>query len=239
MLSKFRNYIRGLSFMPGILGILFNPFYLARRGLSEALAKYATIADGKLLDVGCGTKPYKSIFNVTEYVGIDIDNAGTRQTNIADKFYDGTTFPVDDSEFNVVLCNQVLEHVFNPIEFMQEIYRVLMPNGKLIITVPFVWDEHEQPFDYARYTSFGLKALLEENGFKIVTHEKIGDDASILFQLTNAYLYKVTIKWNRYIRAIFAVLIMGGINLLGLLAKFISPKNADLFLDQIVIAEKL
>ncbi len=239
MLNKFVSYLRGHAFMPGIAGILNNPFYLARRGLSDAIARHAINVDGRLLDVGCGTMPYKNIFHVKEYIGIDIDNSITRRNNIADILYAGTTFPIDDCQFNVVLCNQVLEHVFNPDEFIEEICRVLIPGGKLIITVPFVWDEHEQPYDYARYTSFGLKALLEKNGFNILSQEKIGCDASILFQLTNAYLYKVTINWNRYMRIVFTVTIMSVVNLLGSVARYVSPKNQDLYLDQIVVAEKI
>ena len=58
------------------------------------------------------------------------------------------------------MCNQVLEHVFNPDDFVREIARVLKPGGALLLTVPFVWNEHEQPYDYARYSSFGLRAFL-------------------------------------------------------------------------------
>jgi SAM-dependent methyltransferase len=68
----------------------------------------------------------------------------------------------------------VLEHVFNPDDFLNEVNRVLKPSGKLLLTVPFVWDEHEQPYDYARYSSFGLRSLLEKHGFSIVKHEKVG-----------------------------------------------------------------
>ena len=72
-----------------------------------------------------------------------------------------------------MLCNQVLEHVFNPQEFLGELGRVLARGGRLLLTVPFVWDEHEQPFDYARYSSFGLKALLEQHGFRVLQHRKL------------------------------------------------------------------
>ena len=108
----------------------------------------------------------------------------------------------------------------------------------MLLTVPFVWDEHEQPYDYARYSSFGLKALLERNGFRILKHEKLGADISTLFQLTNAYLYKISERWNKYARLGFALSVMGLINLLGLIARFILPKNPDLFLDHVVLAEK-
>jgi SAM-dependent methyltransferase len=129
--------------------------------------------------------------------------------------------------------------VFNPDEFLGEIMRVLKPGGKLLLTVPFVWDEHEQPYDYARYSSFGLRALLEKQGLKIVYHKKIGADASILFQLTNAYLFKVTQGWSRPSKLLFTASAMAIVNVMGLLARRMLPDNPDLFLDHAVLAEKV
>lgn len=127
---------------------------------------------GKLLHVGCGTKPYQALFNVSEYVRLDIDSDAARKCVVADKFYNG-----------IKLCNQVLEHVFNPEEFVAELNRVLRPSGKLVLTVPFVWDEHGQPYDYAICSSFGLRASPEKHGFKIMRHLKLAADASIIFQI--------------------------------------------------------
>ncbi len=238
MKKNIKSILARESFFPTWLGLFLNPFYLARKGLADKIREYSSSVSGRLLDVGCGSKPYRDLFNVTDYIGLDIDSANSRKRAIADYFYDGSKFPFADKEFEAVLCNQVLEHVFNPDEFLREIHRVLKPGGKLLLTVPFVWDEHEQPYDYARYSSFGLKALLEENGLKIVKHEKLGADASILFQLTNAYLYKITEPWNKYIRLVFTGLVMGSVNLTGILARMVLPKNTDLFLDHIVLAEK-
>ena len=157
---------------------------------------------------------------------------------IADYFYDGTTFPFNDDEYDSVLCNQVLEHVFNPDEFLSEIKRVLKPEGRLLLTVPFVWDEHEQPQDYARYSSFGLKALLDKNGFNVIGYKKIGTDVSTIFQLINAYLYKIFVKWPLPIRVVVTITLMSSFNLLGIMLGILLPRNPDLFLDQIVLAEK-
>lgn len=203
------------------------------------MQRYSSFLSGKLLDVGCGMQPYKSIFNVETYVGLDIDNENARDRGVADEFYDGHVFPFRQHEFDAILCNQVLEHVFNPDEFLREICRVMKPGARMVLTVPFVWDEHEQPYDYARYSSFGLCALLERNGLSVIAHEKLGSDASIIFQIANVYLYKAIKKWNIYPKIIFTIFVMGLINVLGLLAILVLPKNPDLFLDHVVLVEKL
>ena len=174
-----------------LLGIIFNPFYFSRRNLANSISKYSSHLNGKMIDVGCGRKPYQSLFRVDQYIGLDIDDEVNRQLGTADFLYDGKTFPFPSNEFDSVLCNQVLEHVFNPDEFLCEIFRIMKPGSKLLLTVPFVWDEHSQPFDYGRYTSFGLKHLLKQNGFKILKHEKLGSDITVIVQLVNAYLFKV------------------------------------------------
>jgi SAM-dependent methyltransferase len=225
-------------FFPGWLGVFINPFYFARSGLYGAMIEFAPKLNGRLLDVGCGTKPYQQLFRVNSYVGLDIDSSISRQRGVADYYYDGKLFPFADDSFDSILCNQVLEHVFNPDEFLGEIMRVLKPGGKLLLTVPFVWDEHEQPNDYARYSSFGLRALLEKQSFKVVQHNKIGADASILFQLTNAYLFKVTQNLPGIFQLLFTASVMALVNLMGIIARRLLPNNPDLFLDHIVLAEK-
>lgn len=226
------------AFFPGPLGVFVNPFYLARSALHQAMRVYSNELNGRLLDVGCGSKPYRSLFKVTEYVGLEIDSPAARQRGIADVFYSGETFPFENQCFDAVLCNQVLEHVFNPDEFLAEIERVLRPGGKLLLTVPFVWDEHEQPWDYARYSSFGLKALLAKQGFMIVSHRKLRPDVSVLFQLTNAYLFKITQRWPRPMNLLFMSTVMAALTLLGLLGARTLPANPDLYLDHVLLAEK-
>ena len=81
--------------------------------------------NGKLLDVGCGSKPYENIFNVEEYIGVDIDNEITRDKKKADFFYDGKDLPFEKEIFDIVLCSEVVEHVFEPNKFLNEINSVL------------------------------------------------------------------------------------------------------------------
>lgn len=238
MIHIFKAFYRRQMFFPNWLGIFVNPFYFARAGLRDAMVEFSPKLTGQLLDVGCGSKPYRSLFTVDAYIGLDIDSEISRQRGIADQLYDGNAFPFSDGSFDSALCNQVLEHVFNPDEFLGEIARVLKPGGKLLLTVPFVWDEHEQPYDYARYSSFGLRALLEKQGFKVVYHKKLGADPSIIFQLANAYLFKVSQSLPKSIKLLVTVTVMAFINLAGLLACRLLPGNPDLFLDHAVLVEK-
>ncbi|MFN5459389.1 MAG: class I SAM-dependent methyltransferase [Bacteroidota bacterium] len=135
-----------------------SPFYFARKGLYEAALLFASkINGGNLLDFGCGSKPYKSLFNVNKYIGIDFENEGHSHKNEnIDIIYDRGALPFNDFEFDYILCTEVLEHLFDIDEKLKEFNRVLKKDGLLFVTCPFVWNEHEIPNDYARYTSFAL-----------------------------------------------------------------------------------
>ena len=157
-----------------------------------------------------------------------------------DVFYDGNRIPFDDASFDSAITSQVLEHVFTPDAFLTEINRVLKPKGNLLLTVPFVWDEHEQPYDYARYSSFGLKSLLEKNGFEVTVHIKSLNDTRVIFQLINVYIFKKTIKLrsNPVSNIIASFFLNSWVNLIGLIFGLILPKNDDLYLDNVIIARK-
>lgn len=238
MLKQLKIVYLRAQFNPGFLGLFVNPFYFARKGLRENLEACAHHMKGRLLDVGCGTKPYRNLFSVEEYTGLEIDTPPNHERNLADFFYDGVTFPFQSESYNSVLTNQVLEHVFNPEIFLAEIYRVLKPGGNLLLTVPFVWDEHEQPWDYARYSSFGLIHLVEKMGFKVVESRKSMADFRLIFQLASAYLYKITDTHNPYINPVIHLVLMAPLNIVGSVFGYFLPRNSDLFLDNILVARK-
>jgi len=239
MMGWLRQYYLRQQFHPGLAGIWLNPFYLARKELRREVARLAGGVRGDILDVGCGRKPYQGLFTgATSYKGLEIDTPENRASKQAEYFYDGKEFPFAAGTYSGVVCNQVLEHVFGPDEFLQEIRRVMTPGGTLLLTVPFVWDEHEQPWDYARYSSFGLKALLERNGFTVVEQAKTNADVRVLFQLVNAYLYKILHTRNMVVNVLSCAIIMAPFNLLGVMLGRLLPGNPDLYLDQVVLARK-
>lgn len=239
MISVIKKFILSQQFNPGIFGIWLNPFYLARKELHREMARFAPMMHGSLLDVGCGSKPYQDVFSFASgYVGLEYDTLANRVANCAEYFYDGNTFPFDAASYDGVVCNQVLEHVFNPDQFLREVARVLTPGGNLLLTVPFIWDEHEQPWDYARYSSFGLRSLLERNGFEVIEQRKTNADMRVLFQLINAYLFKVFLTSNAKVNLMACALIMAPVTLLGIVLGKVLPANPDLYLDQVVLARR-
>ncbi len=241
MISKIKEKIIRQNFFPNFWSIFLNPFYFARLGLYKNIKELSPFISGRVLDVGCGEKPYKDLFWVDEYIGMDVEQSGHDHKNEnVDVFYDGKKFPFKDDSFDSVISNEVLEHVFNPDDHLSEINRVLKIGGKMLLTVPFLWDEHEQPYDYARYSSFGLSHLLKNNGFKIVEQRKSIADIRVIFQMINAYIYKKTLWCRKGIfNYIISIIINAPFNIIGEIFNLFLPKNNDLYLDNVVIAIKV
>lgn len=237
-MNPLRRWAEQQRFHPGLLGWVVNPFYLARRGLARELRPLVGRLSGDVLDVGCGRKPYRAWVVATRYVGVDIDTPETRSLGAADVYYDGRVLPFGDATFDAVVCSQVLEHVFQPEEFLSEIRRVLRPGGKLVLAVPFVWDEHEQPRDFARYSSFGVRDLLERCGFEVVEHRKSVADARVIAQLAAGWLFKVTRSRSRVLNAVAQLALIAPTTVAGGVLACVLPGNPDLYLDNVVLARK-
>jgi len=136
---------------------------------TELLCMGRKYFSGRLLDIGCGEKPYAEIIKtyVTEHIGLDHENSFHDKSKI-DLFGTAYNVPVEDEYFDTVLCTAVLEHLEEPDKAIKEANRVLKVGGYAIYTVPLFWHLHEKPRDYYRYTKYGLKYLFKKNGFEIV-----------------------------------------------------------------------
>ncbi len=161
----------------------------------RALERVAPLAHGRLLDVGCGDKPYLEIFSphVTEYLGVEHEaafrqTASSTRTRGPDVFYDGKRLPFADGEFDTVLSVQTLEHTPKPQALVREMARVLHPDGRLLLSAPFSFRLHEQPHDYFRYSPHGLRALCTEAGLVVERCEAMGNLWSLLGHKLNSYL---------------------------------------------------
>lgn len=238
MQSSFIKYLKRQSFQPDLLSVAINPFYLIRSALFKSIKEFAPRLKGRLLDFGCGRKPYRNLFTVDEYIGVDIEKSGHDHTNSeVDVFYDGKKIPFPDNYFDAVFCSEVIEHVFDAEIVLPEILRVCKPGAKILITVPFCWNEHEVPYDYARYSSYGIKYLLEKNGYKNIELKKTGNFLKVNFQLWALYWFEVMKGWGRIGYALSMILIFP-INLMAVLLGPLFPRNQTLYFNNVLIAEK-
>lgn len=223
-------------------GILSNPFHLTRKSLYRAFKHYAPQINGRLIDLGCGTKPYEHLFtSAREYIGLDIEISGNNDLKSkVDVFYDGHSFPFPDASADAFFSSETFEHIFNLPRILIEIHRTLKPGGLLLASCPFTWPEHEVPYDFARYTSFGMQHLLREHGFEIIAFEKTGYYHNAVVQLQALYLYFFTSKIPLLGPLFFAMLITPLFALSSLLDRFLPKRmlRQDLYLNNVFLAKK-
>lgn len=121
---------------------------------------------GVAYDLGCGEAPYKNWFlqYVDHYIGVDWSSSlHDIQADIVASLNE--PLPIEDHVADTVLSFSVLEHLYEPQLMLNEAYRILKPGGALILQVPWQWWIHEAPYDFFRYTPYGLRLLLERAGF--------------------------------------------------------------------------
>jgi SAM-dependent methyltransferase len=240
MLHRLRKISSKERFNPSFLSIFINPLYFARRGLYKGVSLNKRYLNGKLLDFGCGNKPYKGLFDVQEYIGLDIEESGHSHKNEEiDVYYDGKTIPFPDNHFDSIFSSEVFEHIFNLEEILTELHRVSKPGGHMLITLPFVWDEHETPYDFARYSSFGIVYLLKKSGFEVIAIEKTTNYVETVFQMWNVYISQYIFPSNRFLNVLMTPLFIAPITIIGIFLSKILRENKNFYLNNIVIAKKL
>jgi SAM-dependent methyltransferase len=246
--STIKNRLKRELFLPTLLSVAISPIYIIRKGLHRQIQRLAPQFTGDVLDFGCGSKPYESLFvNAKSYVGVDIEVSGhshERQTDNSfkdskvDYFYDGKHLPFDDGKFDGIVAFEVFEHVFNIDEVIPEIRRVMKPGGLFLCSTPFAWDEHEEPYDFARYTSFGMRHILEKHGFEVLEIRKTTTYVLAVSQMFIAYLARHVAPKSGVLRRLFQLVFLFPLNVLALIANFILPKHEEYFSTLVVYARK-
>ena len=133
---------------------------IARWLEAEAAAIEARGDRVRILDVGCGVKPYYPLFArvAASYVGVDVvENPNAEVLGAVEDL------PIDDASFDLVLCVQVLEHCDDPAQAVRELRRVTAPGGRVLASTHGVQVYHPSPHDYWRWTHEGLARLFESN----------------------------------------------------------------------------
>ncbi|MBC8111322.1 MAG: class I SAM-dependent methyltransferase [Verrucomicrobia bacterium] len=155
----------------------------------------------KVLDLGCGSSPYKPILESFgfQYYGADI--ARTENVDYIVRT-DNTVEDVTDASFDMILSSQVLEHVASPADYLQECNRLLPKNGVLLLSTHGHWIFHPDPNDYWRWTNEGLKKTVEAAGFKVVAFSGIMGVVPTCLQIIQD---SIALNMPRFIREIIIV----------------------------------
>lgn len=122
---------------------------------------------GRVLDAGAGKLSYRHLVKplAVEYRSLDF-----RKTHPdLDIIGDIQAMPIPDASFDTVVSFEVFEHLPNPDQGMREVFRVLKPGGKIVMSVPHLFYLHNEPYDFFRYTNYGLRTILERAGFHVET----------------------------------------------------------------------
>lgn len=207
------------KFITNKLENLFEINFIVRNGLYRAIREHSLKFEGSTLDVGCGQKPYEMLFSkTTKYVGVDVEISGHNHVDSkVDIYYNGLNLPFPDNAFDNIVCFEVLEHVKNPLALITEMSRVLRPKGYLLITTPFVYPEHETPFDFQRITRYQFLNYKTDCNLDIIESKTTSNFLTTLIQLLCLYLSELRLFKFRITYRILITFIIFPLNLLSLI----------------------
>jgi SAM-dependent methyltransferase len=176
-------------------------YWLHFRTLEPFILEQLRQSRAPLLDLGCGNRPYRPYYPAGESVGADVVQSST---GCVDVLIDGhSPLPLPDDHFETILCTQVMEHVEDPFWLIRESHRVLKPGGRLILTVPFVWELHERPHDYLRFSEYWLQKNLEKVGFHLEILERQGGDIATVGQMICLMLAVRQIHMPKWVQKVY------------------------------------
>lgn len=145
------------------------PRYIGTIYIRKALELAVSSVQGTLVDVGCGHRPYQSLFKqrTQRYVGVDWPaNKGRAEPDV---FGDAQHLPIRTAVADTVMAIELIEHLPHPAAFLREAHRILRPGGLLLLSAPFMEPLHEEPRDFLRFTPYALRTMLTDAGFETQT----------------------------------------------------------------------
>lgn len=237
--QKKEQILENSFFRPSWYSIFINPYFINRYSLYKSIKKFSKKTNGNssILDVGCGIKPYRKLFLTEKYTGIDIEGGGhSDEAKTVDKFYNGKDIPSEDNNFDFIICTQVLEHASNPYSLIREISRVLKKDGKVFISMPFMYPEHETPYDFRRFTQYQhIKNL--ENDFIDIKIQKTTGFWGTFGQIFVVYFFE-SLKFRASIlKILLSIFILAPIQIISIVFDFIFRKSGPT-MDYVITATK-
>lgn len=197
---------------------------LGGRAVSSGIAHIS----GRVLDIGAADRWIESRLPPSaEYLALDYPSTGRGlYGSRPDVFADGACLPFVDESLDGVLCLEVLEHVPEPESVLQEIARVLKPGGRAWITMPFLYPLHDAPFDFQRFTEYGLRRSMQRAGLGVTSLRKSGHairTAGLLACLAIAGGIYTQRGWLKWFLLPFAATMVLLVNITAWLLSFVWP----------------
>ena len=206
--------------------------------LFKAFQQYA---NGELLDIGCGNKPYQNVLSnyITKYTGCDIIQSSK---DCVDVLCSANAIPLPGATFDTVISTQTIEHVEDHHGLVNEAFRMVKPGGYFIVSGPMYWPLHEEPYDFFRFTKYGFKYILEKAGFEVIaTYANGGKWAVVgqaLLQALYPQVYNVKGLKGKVIRGV--LYLFGGIKSINRFFLYLDSKWMDNTntMNYVVVAQK-
>jgi hypothetical protein len=137
---------------------------------------------GAVLDVGCGEQPFRALVarSGRRYVGMDVVQNSTASVDLLSTLEDA---PAGGERFPAVLCTEVLEHVVDVDAAFAGLRRLCTDGAVVVLTTPFVFPLHMEPYDFRRLTLHGIARLAAQHGFRVEAAVRLGGAPDVLATL--------------------------------------------------------
>jgi len=189
--------------------LIFHPEYFLYHGKIIALKRIQKHVSGICVDVGCGEKIFKQYIDkkISYYWGLEYPQTlaasflNSRYSKI-DVAGNAEALPVKNESIDTILLLDILEHIRKPEYVMQQAYYSLKINGHAVITTPFLYPLHMEPYDFYRFTKNGIEALANMSGFTIVENFKYGKALETFAVNSNLFIFYEIFKLNKLVKKI-------------------------------------
>lgn len=158
---------------------------------SQGLTRLPGLAAWRVLDLGGHKTIKRGSFDLRQFAD-DIVVLNVVADKGTDVCGDAAAQPFADDCFDLVVCGEVLEHIADPRPVLSEIRRVLKPGGMVLMTVPFLYPIHADPYDFGRYTGSFWQAELTKAGLELTSLERQGGYFAVLATLLQLGLNNLT-----------------------------------------------
>lgn len=222
-----------------------HPQWLVLRHRGEIEGWVKSHAKGTLVDVGCGNGRLRRALPLSvRYVGIDYPaTVALGYSGAADILGDAAALPIADASVDVVALLDVLEHLPDPALAVGEAARILREGGKCLVHVPFLYPLHDEPYDYQRWTQYGLTRLFSSSGLAIheiaaTTHPVASAAALLSLALAQGVLDALQRRTPACLAVPFVVVLVVTANVIGWTMSRILPTSQFMSFSYRVVAVK-